>query len=1118
MASSQKYLNHLLQGMGITPACSEEERTAADDLAAIFRNHGFDPEMQEFNATNGAKNAQMVLGIALFIGTLLLFGGGFALVLGILLVAAATVVYVLERSGRPVISGIGNGGLSQNVIAYHKASGPLASPRNRPVVVVAHYDSPRSDLLSQLPFATYRPLLTKLYPYAMITPVVAAILRLLPLPGIVTALLGIVALVAALVPFANAVAIIANRFVLPYTSGAVCNKSSVAAMLGVMDAVSPYQGDDEFPSDTPFERYMTQQQHLAASMMAPGPATAPAGSGAAAGEDGAVAPKSPLSLLKGVRGLKDLKELIPRGESFDDDEGDYDDEADDGFDAPAGQVASDGAQAPQAAPEASDEPGSTQTMGRADIEAAVSTGSGSPASSTSTMTMPPIGGETEAVAGAAAAVATGVPAAVPADAPADVPASKVDARAEEPAAASEAEPAAPVAAPAPTRPAHVNATGSYRYGVDAIRALGMLDASCRIEYEDDAMPEPPAAPAPVSEPVQAAPVEVEPVMEPESESESMAEPEGAASSEPEPKVSAPASVDALAAAAVPVISRVPAASPIADDHGAAMPDARQEDAADEPAPKAPAPVPAGSETEAAPVSDATTSASAPAEPEPASSAAEAPAPAPVPSPAPAEEAGDDDLFVPAAIVDLVEEQSAEIARPESSAPADSESSVPAASGEQPVESPAEDEAPTPDDSSPEQDPSAPEPPRSGSTQVFKPVEEVADKTEVAPAEEDAGADKTRTVVSRAIDTVDSLMAEIGAASAPAARPKRSIHVPSMGGDSIEDSTVIRQIPPVVPDASALQGASALNRASLFDIPDPSVAPSDPFAPTSAPSPSRTGFTVVSSNDHPTPAAAPDLATLHGAAGVEPVEPLAGERHDSAPEATKPASEEEKPRGLARFFGRKGKKKQESMSEWLGVDDDFDAKRNGGEIGGWDNFDADEDGDGWKGGATGSDEATEDDLRDAVASMGDDELLGHDIWFVATGASECGNAGIRAFLSTHRDKLRGVFLINLESVGAGHLSLLATEGESRVLKGDKRIMRLAQRVSSDFHHELGVVDMPFIDTDAHVAMEMSLRALTVAGVDAQRLACSHTEEDQPFNIDASNVQKATDVVTEVIRRS
>ena len=44
--------------------------------------------------------------------------------------------------GPPRVSRLGKTGVSQNVIAYHKASGPLASPRNRPVVVVAHYDSP----------------------------------------------------------------------------------------------------------------------------------------------------------------------------------------------------------------------------------------------------------------------------------------------------------------------------------------------------------------------------------------------------------------------------------------------------------------------------------------------------------------------------------------------------------------------------------------------------------------------------------------------------------------------------------------------------------------------------------------------------------------------------------------------------------------------------------------------------------------------------------------------------------------------------------------------------------------------------------------------------------------
>ena len=57
-----------------------------------------------------------------------------------------------------------------------------------------------------------------------------------------------------------------NRFVLPYTSGAVCNKSSVAAMLGVMDNVAPFQGENEFPDDVPFDTYFGEQKRRAEEM------------------------------------------------------------------------------------------------------------------------------------------------------------------------------------------------------------------------------------------------------------------------------------------------------------------------------------------------------------------------------------------------------------------------------------------------------------------------------------------------------------------------------------------------------------------------------------------------------------------------------------------------------------------------------------------------------------------------------------------------------------------------------------------------------------------------------------------------------------------------------------
>ena len=85
MANTKKYLSHLLQNTGITPACSEEERAAADVIAKIFTDHGFTPEVQEFSASGTAKVVQAALGIAVFIGAVLMGIGGPVGVVGMLL-------------------------------------------------------------------------------------------------------------------------------------------------------------------------------------------------------------------------------------------------------------------------------------------------------------------------------------------------------------------------------------------------------------------------------------------------------------------------------------------------------------------------------------------------------------------------------------------------------------------------------------------------------------------------------------------------------------------------------------------------------------------------------------------------------------------------------------------------------------------------------------------------------------------------------------------------------------------------------------------------------------------------------------------------------------------------
>lgn len=1029
MANTQNYINHLLQNTGITPACSEEERLAAEDIAQIFRNHGFDPEVQEFNAPAPSRMAFAVTGILAFAGAMLMgIGGGIGLV-GTLLAIVGAVLYVLERTGRPVISRLGKTGVSQNVIAYHKASGPLASPRNRPVVVVAHYDSPRAELLAREPYAPYRALIAKLLPIATIAPAAIAILRILPLPGALKVLLWIVAILASLVALANAANIISNRFVLPYTSGSVCNKSSVAAMLGVMDNVAPYQGENEFPEDIPFDTYFGEQKRRAEEM-----ARAAAEYAAAQQQNdyGNTIEYEEPAYTEDEYG----QPVAPEGE-----QGEAFDEQIDGFEGASADETLIGVIAPE-----------SQVQ---DIPAE------------------------EPVADESAAES-----------------------AEEPAAAEQAEPEPKL---------YRNAAGNIRFGSDAIRALGMLPESCTLDYEEGE--EPTFEPAPQPDPVVAAQPDEANAVETEADAETAIDPAAGldvmapapapeeldnteddydaypqrVSYESDTDFSAELPVTTPHADIASAFSSIGASAShffkgafekgkkLVDDfeekRAAAREAAEREAAAQQQAAEAERERAAqefeqndAEQPVSVDVADATTSFEAP-------------------QPSPADVAGETATFETQQPVDSTvsfdatmtfEKQGTAIAEP-LSAPVEDEPAAPDTVEDQSVA-----EQVAADSSEQEPEPVAPEAPQADesrpySTQIF-----------TMPAPSDPGATVANAAPSQA-ETVDALMAQISSQASP--RPNMNVPDPASAPAPMPSASPLASVPD--PSMPSMQQANVASRTSLFDLPDPSAQVNDPFATAQGPEPTS----------------APVVPPMPVSSDVQPLETI------SAPAA--PAAKPQK-RGLGGLFGRKKKNEQDSMSDWLGVEDDYDAKKSGRGIGSWDNFEDDDDG--WKGGATSSDGASAEDMLAAVASMGDDELLGHDIWFVAIGASDCDGAGMKAFLAAHRDKLRGVFFINLESIGAGRLSVVTVEGEQQLLKGDRRIMNLVNKVCKSFHVDCGAFEMPYAKTDAYAALEASRRALTIAGVDGPRLACAHTEDDLPYNVNPTNIATVSEVVTEVIRRS
>ena len=716
----------------------------------------------------------------------------------------------------------------------------------------------------------------------MVAPAVIGIVRLLPFPSGVKAFLWLLAVIVALVPLASAAAIIANKLVLPYTTGSVCNKSSVAAMLGVMDEVAPFEGREEFPDDVPFDEYFSEQVRMAEEA-------------AAAIEAERLAREEARRARRGgtADGGSDLE---PADGEF---------AVDDGATAEFPEVEGDGSLVddPFAADDELDEPFDDGADATVD-EFAVGADEAGAAGETAQI---PVADET--------AVMDGAP---------------VDGEPEP--AADEAEAGgAELEAAAPDYPL-VNAAGNLRFGPEIVASLGMLAESCTVVYETESeeLAEDEVADA---LPVQAAVDGEDDGAQDELEADLWEEGSEPLETigyddapefyhEPEPSVG-----ERLRDGASRLISFVRSkAEQVAENIGERDAEAPAEEPAEE------------------------------LEPEPES-----------------EPELEFEGLASATDIPFVDETGSTPSLEVEEEP-EVERTVERTAT---IESAADEKA---------------------TAQVSVAASEPADGA-AAPAASMAAAASARAVPPT--DTADALMAEIYAASGPA--PSRAV------------APRVLNVPSTT-DVPGSRPASAASRASLFDLPDPSAEPVDPFA-----------------------------------------SPPEGQQSGSA-----------------------------STS--------------------------------WKGGAASAKDLSEEELREAITSMGDDELLGHDIWFVATGASECGNAGIEAFLDEHRAKLRGVFVINLECVGAGQLAVVATEGRERVLKGDRRIMSLVTRVASDFHHEFETVEMPYLSTDAYASMNRSLRSLTIGGVEEHGFALSHSEDDQPYNVDASNVAVVADVVTEVIRRS
>ena len=211
-------------------------------------------------------------------------------------------------------------------------------------------------------------------------------------------------------------------------------------------------------------------------------------------------------------------------------------------------------------------------------------------------------------------------------------------------------------------------------------------------------------------------------------------------------------------------------------------------------------------------------------------------------------------------------------------------------------------------------------------------------------------------------------------------------------------------------------------------------------------------------------------------------------------------------------GRKEEPLDSTPASWLGVDEDFDARNEGSQIGGWGNF-SEEDSDDWKGGAYGSGSYEED--AQALADFSS-LLIDKEVWLVAAGSHENKNAGILNLLSEYDRELKRALIINMDGVGTGGLFYTVAEGSFRLRRTDHRLQGLVKSASDVMGVDVVPIAFNGYNTEATEALAIGSRAISILGLNGRLPTGWRWSDDRLEILDEDNLQTVVDIVVEIIK--
>lgn len=140
----------------------------------------------------------------------------------------------------------------------------------------------------------------------------------------------------------------------------------------------------------------------------------------------------------------------------------------------------------------------------------------------------------------------------------------------------------------------------------------------------------------------------------------------------------------------------------------------------------------------------------------------------------------------------------------------------------------------------------------------------------------------------------------------------------------------------------------------------------------------------------------------------------------------------------------------------------------------------------------------------------------EVWFVALGSELAQNSGMKAFLEAHQSELRGAFIVDIDAIGAGDLTMIECEGFLKPSKASSRMKRYIRKASQATGTKVASGALLGEESAASYAAKHGCQVTHLVGMEGGKPALYGQQDDIVENIDEKKLASNVDFLMELLK--